>query len=93
MLYTEDFSMRHYVRFLQIGSQIFIVHDNKISCILMMCISKFYTKLLNCMYISASKFIWNIILTCFRQWQPQFPLIFEVSKPTKRPVRRSLKFG
>ena len=25
MLYTEDFTMRHYVRFLQIGSQIFSI--------------------------------------------------------------------
>ena len=36
----------------------------------MMCISKFYTKLLNCMYISASKFIWNIILTCYSSYKP-----------------------
>ena len=32
-------------------------------------------------------------LTKIRQWQLSFPLIFEVSKLTKRPVRRSLKFG
>ena len=49
--------------------QILIVHDNKILCILIMCISKYYTKLLNCMYISASKFIWNIILTCYSSYK------------------------
>ena len=32
-------------------------------------------------------------LTTFRKWQAQYPLIFEVSKPTKKPVRRFLKFG
>ena len=29
----------------------------------------------------------------FRKWQAKYPLIFEVTKPTKRPVRRFLKYG